>query len=501
MSAAAEPVAPDAPRKTLSAHLFSLPVVMGLALVCLLVFFSNPVGGRAVSAVADPDIGWHLRDAAQLLHTRHFIRTETWTFTVAGQPWINFEWMAELPYYFVYQQMGDAGLYLLMMLLMTAIVVGVYLLCRLRSGSWNAAFLASVAAVLFATVSFAPRTLLFGWLFLVIELGILWSLEKGRDYTAFLPLLFLLWINTHGSWFIGFVLMLLFFSAGWIEGQWGNLFAVPWTPAQKKKFLLVMAASLALLFVNPYGWRLVAYPLDVAFRQKATLQYIAEWGSLDFHTVRAKVVLGVYGLLVLLQLIRRIRWKLQDLIFLAVAVYGGFTYVRFLFMAGILVAPLLAIHISRRHKSSALVAKGERWVNGFAIAVLLAFIVLRIPTGRQLRAGVAANYPEKALPYVRALAGQGNLFNDFKWGTWLEWNAPQVKEFADTRVDIFVHEGILRDYLRATRGEDTDAILDKYRIRYVLMSRDTPMVYLLEHEPDWKITYQDDQAVVLERIH
>jgi len=474
---------------------------MGLALACLLVFFSNPVGGRVVSAVADPDIWWHLRDAAQLLHTGHFIRTESWTFTVAGQPWINFEWMAELPYYFAWQRMGDLGLYLVMMLLMGAIIGGVYLLCRLRSGSWTAAFFASIAAVLFATVSLAPRTLLFGWLFLVVELGILWSLEKSRDYTVFLPPLFLLWINTHGSWFIGFVLMVLFFSAGWFEGQWGNAYAVRWAPPQQRKFALVVVASFVLLFLNPYGWRLVAYPLDVAFRQTETLHSVAEWGSLDFHTVRAKVVLGVYGLLALLQLVRRIKWSLQDLIFLAVALYGGFTYMRFLFMAGILVAPLLAIHLSRGRRSFALPAQGERWVNGLAMTVLLAFIVLRIPTEQQLRAGVAANYPQRALPYVRGLAGQGNLFNDFKWGGYLEWNVPQVKEFADTRVDIFVHEGILRDYLRATKVDDTDAILEKYRIRYVLLSKDAPLAYLLEREPDWKPAYQDDQAVILERTH
>ncbi len=474
---------------------------MGLALLSLLVFFSNPVGGRAVGAVADPDVWWHLRDAAQLLHTGHFIHTESWTFTVAGQPWINFEWMAELPYYFAYRWMGDAGLYLVMLLLMAAIVIGVYCLSRLRSGSWTAAFIASIAAILFATVSFAPRTLLFGWLFLVIELGILWSLEKGRDYTLCLPPLFLLWINTHGSWFIGFILMILFFSSGWIEGQWGNLSAARWTPPRQREFLLVMGASFVLLFVNPYGWRLVAYPLDVAFRQNETIRYVAEWGSLDFHTARAKVVLAVFALLAVLQLVRRIRWNLQDLIFLAIAVYAGFTYMRFLFLAGILVAPLFAMRLGKGRKPSALPAKGERWVNGLAMAALLAFIAIRIPTEQQLRAGVAAVYPEKALPYVRSLARQGKLFNDFKWGGYLEWNAPQVKEFADTRVDIFVHEGVLRDYLRATKVDDTYAILNKYQIRYVLLARDAPMVYLLEHGQDWKTTYQDDQAVVLEHVH
>ena len=50
-------------------------------------------------------------------------------------------------------------------------------------------------------------------------------------------------------------------------------------------------ASAAALFVNPYGWRLVFYPLDLALRQKMNIAHVAEWVSINFHDMRGKLVL------------------------------------------------------------------------------------------------------------------------------------------------------------------------------------------------------------------
>jgi hypothetical protein len=387
-----------------------------------------------------------------------------------------------------------------MMLLGGGIVTGVYGLALMRSRDALASFACGVVAVLCATVSMAPRTLLFGWLFLVIEIAILWSLSRGRDYTAWLPPLFLVWINTHGSWFIGFVMMLAYFAAGWLNGEWGNLYASPWTAQQKRRLIVVSAATFALLFINPYGWRLVAYPLDVAFHQKETLQNIAEWASLDFHTVRGKTILVVLFLFAVLQLIRRRRWNVQDLLFALLAIFGAVTYVRFVFLAGIVVAPLLAIDLRADRPGSSQRGNPNQWFFALAGAVLLVLIALRIPSNQQLEAGVAQAYPAKAVPYVCSLAGKGNLLSNFNWSAYLEWNAPDVKEFADTRVDIFVHEGVLNDYVHAARVQDTFAILDKYRIRYVLMPPADPISYLLRHSSGWKVTYDDGQAVAFERV-
>lgn len=305
-------------------------------------------------------------------------------------------------------------------------------------------------------------------------------------------------MNLHGSWFIGFVLMLVYFAGGWIEGVWGEIVARRWTRAQKRKLLLITAAGFAALFINPYGWRLVAYPLDVAYGQNLMIQSAAEWGSLDFHSLRGKLVLAVFLLVAVLQLVRRRRWSLQDLAFALIAVYGAFAYVRFTYLAGILLAPMVAILVSRGPDPPA--QPRRSLLNALMMAMMLAYIVIAMPTEQRLRAADAAEFPAKAIPCVQSLAGQGNLFNDVNWGGYLEWNAPQVPTFADTRLDVFVHRGIMRDYLRATNLNDTFPVLDQYEIRYVMLPKNAPMAYLLAHNAAWTTAYDDGQAVIFERV-
>jgi hypothetical protein len=497
MSSATQTASTTAPRRAWSARLFSLPTVLGMALVS--VFFVITGTDRVVQSLEDPDIYWHLRNASQLLHTGHFIHADTWTFTVAGKPWLDFEWLAELPYYFAWRWLGETGFYVVMMVLVSAIVIGMYSLARLRSHDAKAAFVAAFIGLDFMTVSLGPRTLLFGWLFLTLELAILWNLREGRDYTAWLPPLFLLWINMHGSWLIGFALMVVYFACGLAGGEWGNVTATRWTPAQVRKFTIVTAASIALLFVNPYGWRLVAYPLDVAYQQKLTIEYINEWFSINFHNFRGKSTLAVLILFGVLQLVRRRKWNLQDLVFLLIAIYGGFTYVRFIFLLGIVLVPLLAMELAGVLGVPYNPATDRRAPNAVALAVIVAVIVGFWAPEKKIHLGIAETYPEKALPWVRSLSGQGNLFNDFEYGAYLEWQAPEVKEFIDGRTDIFVHEGVMQDYLDTIHLKDTFAVLDKYHIRYVLLGKEFPLAYVLQQSAGWKVVWQDGQSIGFER--
>jgi hypothetical protein len=310
----------------------------------------------------------------------------------------------------------------------------------------------------------------------------------------------LLWINLHGSWFLGLGLMLLFFACGLIEGEWGALYATRWSAAQKRKLAVVTVASVAALFVNPYGWRLVAYPLDALVHDKVGMKYIAEWASLDFHSMLGKTLLATLLAMGFLQLVRGRRWLLQDFVLAAVGVFGALTYVRFVFLCGILVLPLLAPLLRLPTPEKERSHKPGRWLNAVAIAVLLVLIAKSYPKSSQLHAGIEQSFPEKALPYVRGLAGKGRLLNEYRWGGYLEWEAPEVKTFIDPRSDIFVENGIMADYAKAAHIEDTFGVLDKYQIQYVLMPRQTPFAYVLAHGPAWKTAYQDEQAAVFERV-
>jgi hypothetical protein len=93
----------------------------------------------------------------------------------------------------------------------------------------------------------------------------------------------------------------------------------------------------------------------------------------------------------------------------------------------------------------------------------------------------------------------GRIFNDYGWGGYMEWNAPQLKPFIDGRADIFVYNGVFEDFLTATAIKEPFAILDKYKIDYVFLQPKQPLSYLLEHSPAWRMIYSDKVAVLFER--
>src|SRR4029077_676422 len=142
-----------------------------------------------------------------------------------------------------------------------------------------------------------------------------------------------------GSWLLGLIVFGIVSAAGLVEGSWERVESERWTPAHLRKLIYTGLASLAALFVNPFGYRLVLYPFDLGFRQKLNIAHVAEWVSVDFHTPRGKVVLALLVILLASALLRNRRWNLTELGLLLFGLYCGLTYIRFLFLLAILAAP------------------------------------------------------------------------------------------------------------------------------------------------------------------
>lgn len=469
---------------------FSFPVLLGVLL-------AGTVYGFANRGLADPDIWWHLRNAQFLVQHGVMVRHDMFSFTAAGAPWINHEWLSELPYYVGWQLAGMRGLYLVLLLSVEVILMGVFYLATRVSGNVKAAFVASWFAVILATISFGPRTLLSGWICLVAELILFQQFKEGKDRTWLLPPLFLLWVNCHGSWLIGMVFFGAFFASGLVEGEWGRIKARRWTAPQLRKLITVLALSVAALFVNPYTYHLVFYPFDLAFQQKLNISHVTEWQSLDFHAMRGKIVFGILALTILLALGRKRKWRLDEVAFLLIAFYATLTYSRFMFLAAIVLTPILATELDffpvyRRDIDKPM-------LNAAIILVVLGGAIWSFPTSKFLMENTITDYPVKALPYLQQWKPEGRVFNDYLWGGYLIWNVPQIPVFVDSRVDIFDHRGIFGDYLDAMGVKRPMEIFDKYHIRYVLYGKDKPLAYLLLHTPGWKVKYDDGTTVLFER--
>ncbi len=466
----------------------------------------------ALRSGTDPDIGWHLRNAEVTLHLHRFIREDTYSFTTFGMPWIDHEWLAEMPYDLGWRLGGTRGLLMVSLVVLEAIFAGVFYLAWLQSRRPNAAWVATIVSVVFGTVSFAPRTLLFGWAALVTELIVLARFEKQRGLVHRgktikqigllwpLPLIFLLWINLHGSWLIGFVLLLLYVACGSVGFEKGAVRSIRWTPDEFRALALVTAACCAALFANPYGLHLVTYPFDMAFHQKLNIASVQEWQPLDWHSLRGRIFFVTLVLGLAAQLFRPRKWKLHELVFVCVGIHAAFNYQRFLFLAGILVLPFLAADLPRMPRRCKGGEPPQQRVLHACLLLGMVLCGLLAYRARREAVGSEVEYPKGVLPMLAALRKQAPLLNSYDWGGYLELRLPELPVMIDSRTDIFERKGVLRDYLDAIRIQNTFAVLDKYHIEYVLFQPDTPLVYLLRRSSDWKIDYQDKTAVLLERL-
>jgi hypothetical protein len=220
-----------------------------------------------------------------------------------------------------------------------------------------------------------------------------------------------------------------------------------------------------------------------------------EFAPVDFHSPWGKVAMLLIIAVLLAALFSRVRWRLDEVAFVVLALYFSLSHVRFLFLAGILLAPVFAkrLKLMTPYDSSS-----DRRLNN-AIALLLLFGLFIASAPRRSNYQNPVQYPERAIAYMQANGIHGKLFHEWVWGGYLIWYMPQVKVFIDGREYPYVPTGVVNDYMAATFGQSSQAVLDKYGIEYVLMPIESPMAKSLMVSPAWLLTYSDETSVLLHR--
>jgi len=472
------------------ARLFSFPV-MCMFLLAAVIF------GFCVKQFAEPDMWWHLRYARDLVQLHTFSSFDTYSFTAAGAFRPNFEWLSELPFYVAYHMAGLHGVLLLYFGILVLMFAGVYYLSCSDGADCKNATVATLIGIFLCVVSIGPRTLLFGWLCMVGLLLVLDRFRRSRTGLWLLPPLFLLWINLHPSWAFGLVVFLLTIGAGLVDGEWGLVEATKWSRDELRKLAIAFVASVMVLFVNPFGYRLVLYPFQFLFQQQSNVRYVEEWQGVDFSTSNGKLALLVLlGLLAANVFLRR-RWRLDQALLCAFALWAALSHSRFLFFAGLVLPPILAQRLNLFPPYEPELDKP--WLNGIIMAAIVASPVFFFPSNAALQQQLNENFPTAALAFMQRQHLNGRIFNQYRWGGFMEWNSPELKPFIDGRADIFVDKGVLDDHRRVTLLDDPFGVLDKYRIDYVLVQSDGAITYLLNHSQDWHPLYADNVAVLFAR--
>jgi hypothetical protein len=238
--------------------------------------------------------------------THHVPTVDLFSYTAMHHRWIPHEWLSQLTIYAAYRSGDYAGLMAWLCILSAVQLVAGYVLCSVVAGNSKVTFLGVLEIWLFATVGFAVRPQMIGYVLLIVELLLL-HLGRTRDVRCFwaLPPLFALWVNCHGSFMVGVAIAVITYAVSFIGLQAGALISARWDPIRRRHLGWSLALSVATLFLNPVGKGQILYPLDTMLHQSIGLSQVQEWQPLQVTEPRAIPFLLLLLCIFLLVLVRR----------------------------------------------------------------------------------------------------------------------------------------------------------------------------------------------------
>ncbi len=480
--------------QTLWQRVFSFPAMLGAILV----------GGVATIArtfFVDPDVWWHVKFGQVILATHHLPTMDIYSFSVAGQHWIDAEWFGDVLLGGMYHLGGLRGLELMSLILGSAILIALYTLAAVRSGNSKAAFVATAAVFVLAVVSFNLRPQMLGYLFLILTLIILERFRQGKRRAIWgLPMLMVVWVNTHPSWIIGLGVIGVYLMSGLLEFRLGDIEARRWSPSDRLRLAIVLGLCACASLITPYGAALAAFPFKFAFSLPLNVTNILEWLPISFGSPLGKLFLITLLGTIVFQVTCRIAWRLEELALFLFTTTMACLHVRFLLIFVPVFTPLLAIILARwvpRYKR----AIDRYLLNAAMMGTVLAFIIWYFPTQAVLLRSAGKTYPVAAVEFLNHHAVPGPMYNNYGFGGYLIWSrGPQNKVFMDGRGELYEPGGVLTDYLQiADIRPGALSLLQKYGFQSCLIKQDEALATVLAALPDWQKIYGDETSVLYVR--
>jgi hypothetical protein len=437
--------------------------------------------GSSPTIFNDGDVSWHLATGQWILDHRAIPRTDPFSFTWAGRPWVPIEWLAELSLATAYRLAGYAAV----SALITAALLALHALVFFGA-SRAVRPLAALGIVVAMDLVLIPMmlarphvlawVLVASWTYLLIR-----AREKERAPPMAAALLLVVWANLHGSFVIGLVLAAFFgLEALVASADRGRAL---------RQWCVFGFACLLAVFINANGIEGVVHPFRIANLE--ILPLVDEWKP-SSPAVTPFFFVALTGVLVLLWLKRPkmhpVRWLL-----LAALLAMALLQVRHQAVLAIVSAVLLPQGFSRAVKPSEVRRVAAAATAAAAFALLVARLLVPItpaPGEANPWALIAAVPPElRSEPVLNGYVMGGPLI------------LSGIRTYVDGRADMYGDE-LVADYKKITDGdaERLDAAVRRWNIRWaILPHRYKKLVALLDRSAGWQRLRQDSTGIIYVR--
>jgi len=516
----------------------------------------------SVRLLGDAGIGWHIRTGQLILSTHTIPRADPFSSTTVGQPWFAWEWLYDVLVGWLDTAAGLNGVVLFAALLIAVTFSWTFRLLLRRKTNLLMALILVLLAASASMIHFLARPHVVSWLFTVAWFWILESTEgsygepeshssatsaikinNSRWLPWLLPPLMLVWVNLHGGFLVGFVLLAIY----WLGAVWqwfrfaGDRFddVLQNIRAGKRARDLTLIGFLSALatFLNPYGRSLHVH-IYRYLSNRFLMDHIDEFQSPNFHGAAQKCFAGLLLFtLVALAARKRDAGNVPASQFLVVlfAVYSGLYASRNIPVSSLLLILVIGPWLSSATETFAeALARGpwntlanrrpasassgvlpppflqrmqaiDRSLRGhlwpIAAIVLACWIAAH---GGKLGADPLMDahfngkrFPVEAVNYLQEHDVHGPVLAPDSWGGYLIYRLyPRTKVVVDDRHDLYGEE-FLKSYLKMIHVEPGwEEFLQQHQAGCILMPKNSALANILLETNAWNPIYKDDVAIL-----
>ena len=450
----------------------------------------------------DPDLGWHLRCGEQIWQKGLLCSQNQFSVLLEGYHWVNHYWLYQAVIFPIFKIFGLWGLTILNGLLMT--ITFFFWYSAIKNFRFEKMIAAGIIIFLgFGVFSFGIRSQLLGLFYFNLILWLFSKFQTKPNFAFFLPLVMLIWANSHGSVILG--LILIFFL---------GIVKIITEPNHLLSWVLIFLASFLVTLINPFSFGIYQEAWRHFGGQKLAL-LIAEWVPPDRNVwwliLASSLILSLYLFAKGTTKSFIHPFSLLPFCFLALSARR---YLPFYFS--------FAFYLFLTTASKSFFKENLVLLAAFLFFALGFFI--RLPQTLAVNSSWESfcqnspvNYPYQAVEFLRKqpASWRGNIFNRYEWGGFLIWQLPDFKIFVDGRMPAWLAEAPLSGakaaryispytiYLETLQTQPGwQETLNEYKINWLLISPGTFMDLLLSPNPEkfgWQEVFRNEISVIYKR--
>ena len=409
------------------------------------------------------DLGWHLAAGDLIREQGRIPIQDPFSFTSGGRQWYNLSWLWDVIASVIFQYSSFGGL-TLFVVACGAVIVGYLTSICLSSGASVAAVGIAVfsSCLLYPSFATAPNSYLAAapntatMLFCVI----FYAECVNRTRWLLLPAIMVLWVNLHGGFLLGFLVIAVFGGVALLRRDWAGV----------KIYGFAGIGCFIAIFINPLGWHI--YDGVAATLGHFVQAYITEWLTYYDNISMPGCIPGFLYILIFvgLELCLRgscpVEARLLSWLFLLLGFYQ-FRYMSFFVMFS---AVPIALHLDRLLPRLN-VSEVQRSLLAAGIIGICALPLAYMRSEPAL--GFAEMISAQDARYLKTHFPQARLLNHWNvGGILIFYTRGTIPVFVDGRAATAYPDELLHDYFRVNEWEIDekawDTVLGKYRIDTVL---------------------------------